>query len=358
MPFSRPTLSELIERTGANLEANMEGADSALRRSNINVFSRVLAMLAHPLYAFIAYVSKQRMTLTADAEELDSHGTDWGITRIASVFAAGTVNFTGANGTIIPADTLLLRGDGVEYLVDGDTTVTGGTATASVTARLPGAVANAEAAVVISLAAPIAGINTEGVVASGGIIGGLDEEDDETYRARILDRKRQPPHGGAAFDYIKWAKETAVIGPKITRIWVAPLEMGDGTVTIRFMMDEEYEDGIPQAADLTDVKDYIDTQRPVTVKQLYVVAPIADVMDPTFSVLTPNTAAVQAAIAAELKDLLVREAEPGGTILISHIREAISIAAGENNYVLDSPSADIEPETGHIVTLGTPSWPE
>jgi uncharacterized phage protein gp47/JayE len=62
---------------------------------------------------------------------------------------------------------------------------------------------------------------------------------------------------------------------------------------------------------------------------------------------------VQAAVTAELEDLLVRDAVPSGTILISRMREAASIAAGEMNNAFTSPTADVPHATGHIATLGT-----
>jgi uncharacterized phage protein gp47/JayE len=66
---------------------------------------------------------------------------------------------------------------------------------------------------------------------------------------------------------------------------------------------------------------------------------------------------VQAAIQAELQDLLRREAEPGGTILLSHIRAAISAAAGESDYALATPSADITNTIGRMSTMGEITWP-
>jgi uncharacterized phage protein gp47/JayE len=72
--------------------------------------------------------------------------------------------------------------------------------------------------------------------------------------------------------------------------------------------------------------------------------------------LTPNTQAVKDAVTAELADLHRREAAPGTIFLLSHIKEAISIAAGETNHVLTVPSADITPATGAIPTLGTITW--
>jgi uncharacterized phage protein gp47/JayE len=88
------------------------------------------------------------------------------------------------------------------------------------------------------------------------------------------------------------------------------------------------------------VKAYIEdpSRRPVTA-DLYVVAPTPVTLN--FNIqLTPNTASVKAAVEASLRDLLLREAAPGVTLLISHIREAISVAAGETDNVLISPTTN------------------
>ena len=47
---------------------------------------------------------------------------------------------------------------------------------------------------------------------------------------------------------------------------------------------------------------------------------------------------------------------PGGTLLISHIREAISIAAGEVDHTLLTPDADQTVTAAQINTLGTLTW--
>jgi uncharacterized phage protein gp47/JayE len=65
---------------------------------------------------------------------------------------------------------------------------------------------------------------------------------------------------------------------------------------------------------------------------------------------------VQAAVLAELQDLLLREATPGGTLLLSHIRAAISSAAGETDFVLTSPAANVTNTTGNMCTMGTITW--
>ena len=55
-------------------------------------------------------------------------------------------------------------------------------------------------------------------------------------------------------------------------------------------------------------------------------------------------------------DLLRRESEPGGTILVSHIREAISIAAGEMDHELQLPSGNVVFGTGKIAVPGIITW--
>ena len=64
------------------------------------------------------------------------------------------------------------------------------------------------------------------------------------------------------------------------------------------------------------------------------------------------TQAVQDAVEAELQDLIRRETEPGGTLLVSHIREAISTSAGETDHDLTSPTADVTVQATQITVYG------
>ena len=351
MPFARPTLAEVQMRIEADIGSRLPGADARLRRSILGVLARVLAGAVHGIYGFIGWVWNQVLVDTAEAELLDRHGAIWGIARKAATYAAGDVTFTGTDGAVIAAGTLLQRSDGAEYTTDAEATIASGTATAAVTATAAGAAGNADAAVTLNLVSPIAGVDAAATVAAGGLTGGADEEADTAYRARIVARIQQPPHGGADFDYVTWALEVA----GVTRAWPYEQELGIGTVSVRFMMDDTYSDGIPLTADVAAVQAAIDALRPVTA-DVTVVAPVAVELDVEISNLDPSTTAVKAAIQAELADLIRREAEPGGVILISHIREAISIAAGETDHVLVSPTANVAHSTGEIAVMGTITW--
>jgi uncharacterized phage protein gp47/JayE len=248
-----------------------------------------------------------------------------------------------------PAGTVLVRTDGAEYETVAEVTLAGGTATAAVTALLAGQDGNAAAASTLTIATPIAGINSAVTVTAVALTGGADIETDDDLRARLLARIQTPPHGGAAHDYIAWALEVA----GVTRAWVYPAELGLGTITVRFVRDDDASP-IPDAAEVLAVQAYIDSVRPVTAV-VTVAAPIAVPLNFTIDI-TPDTAAIRAAIEAELRDLLLREAEPGATILLSHIREAISLATGESDHILTAPAANVTHTTGEMATFGAITW--
>lgn len=349
MPFNRPDLTTLISRAAADLESRLPGASASLRRSVVSTLARVHAGVTHGIYGYMDWMAKQIMPDTAEAEHLRRWASVWKIPCKVAVAATGSITVTGTAGAVIPAGTLLQRADSAEYTTDAEATFATTTATIAVTASLAGADGNAVAGVSLSLVSPIAGVQSQATIASPGITGGVDTEDDDSLRARMLARIRTPPHGGSKADYHDWVLEV----PGATRAWIYPEYLGDSTVGITFVCDD-LSPVIPAAATVLAVQTHIEEVRPVTAK-IFVFAPVAAPLDLTIR-LTPNTTTVQAAVEAELADLLSREAEPAGTILVSHLREAISLAAGETDHALISPVADVTHTTGQIATLGTITW--
>ncbi|MDO8706438.1 MAG: baseplate J/gp47 family protein, partial [Sulfuricaulis sp.] len=175
-------------------------------------------------------------------------------------------------------------------------------------------------------------------------------ETDDSLRARLQERLQEAPQGGSKADYVRWAKEVS----GVTRAWCFPLEGGAGTVTVRFVRDDDATTIIPDAAEIAAVQAHIEEVRPTTSVPT-VAAPAAVPLAFTIA-LTPNTVAVQAAVTAELAELIRSESYPGATLLLSHIRAAISAAAGENNNVLTVPAADVVYTDSQIGTMGTITW--
>jgi len=348
MPFARPSLAEIIDRVVADIGTRLPGvAGAVLRRSLLGIIGRSQAGAAHLLYGYIDWVARQALPDTAEREYLQRWAAIWGITRNAATFAEGSVTFTGANGAAIPAGTIVQRQDGVQYATQAAATIAGGTATVAVEASVAGTDGNLLVGASVFLLSPIAGVQSSAMVAAGGITGGDDVESDERLLARLLQRIRNPPQGGAEADYVLWALEV----PGVTRVWVYPMQLGAGTVTVLFVNDDDPVSIIPDAAEVAEVQAHIDGRRPVTA-EVFVAAPTATPLDMTIA-LDPNTASVQQAVLAELQDLLTREAQPGGTILISRLREAVSIAAGEGDNSIITPAANVTHAAGEMAVLGT-----
>jgi uncharacterized phage protein gp47/JayE len=348
--YNRPTLAQLVERTRNDVLSRMPAEDT-LRRADAEVYARVLAGAAHGLYGFVEWLANQVIFDTAELEFLERWCSIWGITRKPAVSATGTVSFTVQTGAVITSGTLLQALDGLQYQTTADATGTVPTFTAPVSAVLPGASGNRLTGQNFTLVSPVLGVDSTAL--AGAMTGGADVETDDALRARLLSRIQQPPQGGAANDYVAWALQV----PGVTRAWVYPNELGIGTVSVRFVRDNDGTGAaiIPDAGEVATVLAYINQRRPVTA-QLTVVAPVASVLNFTITGLVPNTAAVRAAVETELSDLLLREAVPGGTLLLSHIRAAISAASGEDDFTLTAPSANVVNSTGQISIMGAVTW--
>ena len=349
--FSRPTLAALVERIRTDVLSRLVN-DDALRRTEAEVYSRALAGAVHGLYGYVEWAAKQIIYDTADEEYLVRWASIWKVLRKVAVAATGDVTFSVQVGAVIPAGTLLQALDGVQYATTAEVTAVSTSTVAAVVAVEPAAAGNRAAGQTLNLVSPVAGVQT--LATAGLLSGGADVETIDSLRDRFLTRIQQPPQGGAKHDYENWALEV----PGVTRAWVYPQELAQNGVTVRFVRDNDGTGAaiIPSAPEVATVQAYIEERAPVTA-DVTVVAPNAVPLDFVFTDLTPDTTAVQAAVLAELQDLLRRKAVPGGTLLLSQIRAAISAAAGEENYVLASPSADVTNTLGNMSTMGTPTWP-
>lgn len=346
MPFARPTLTELIDRVITDISSRVTGVDSAvLRRSLLGVIGQSEAGAVHMLYGYLDWIAKQSIIDTAEKEYLERWAVIWKVIRKTADFASGQVAFSGTAGSIILDGTVVQRQDGIQYKVLGGAVFGGGPLVVPILALEAGESGNLGSGFPIFLLSPIAGVQSTGTTTTK-LEGGVDVESDERLLARLLARIQQPPHGGASFDYEQWVLEVA----GVTRVWVYPLQMGAGTVTVLFVCDEDVSI-IPSPAKVAEVQAYINARAPVTA-EVFVGAPIADPLNMTIK-LAPNTAAVQNAVRAELADLIDRDSTPGGPILISRLREAVSLAAGEDNNQIVTPNADVTHAAGHMAVLGT-----
>lgn len=365
MAFNRPTLDQLIERVKTDIKGGLE-ITTILRRSFLGVISRALAGLAHLLFGYIEYISKQVFPDTAELEFLERWAAIWNVTRKVATFAEMDITITGNEGGIIPANTIYQRSDSVEYHLDAEITIPViGTITGKIIAEEPGANSNTDIGETVSLLSPIANVDSDAIILAI-VIDAEDDESDDSLRSRLLSRISLPPLGGSVNDYEQWALEVA----GVTRAWVLPLHLGGGTVGVSFVEDDEVSI-IPSPAKVTEVFDYISdpSRKPVTAN-LTVFAPVEFAMDLTVKII-PNTLEVQENIHKELLDLIKRDAAVAGSyksptenhtgeILLSKINQAISLAVGiedhEITIINGVAPANVVPATGELVTLGVETW--
>lgn len=344
MPFETPSLPVLVSRTQSDL------AGDALRRSDAQVLARALSGTAYGLYGYLDWIVDQILPDTADEETLERIASlRLNQPRKAAQPASGQVSFMAAALAVVDVDTVLQAGDGRTYKVTVGKTTVAGTNIVTIEAVDAGVIGNADPGLVLTLVQPIEGVAIAFTVLAPGLIGGIALESVESLRARVVRSYRVVPHGGSKDDYETWALEC----PGVTRAWCRRNYLGPGTVGVFFMRDGDV-DPIPDAAQLAEVREYIELLRPVTA-ELYVIAPVPVPL--TYRIrLTPDTSAVRAAVEAQLIDLHSREAGLGDALLLTHIAEAISSSTGETDHRLMAPVADVPAAANQLLTFGGCVW--
>jgi uncharacterized phage protein gp47/JayE len=358
MPWQTPTLRDVRSLVRDAIRGSLPGADAIVPNSVLRVLSDAMGALCHLALQYVDWLALQLLPDTAETEWLDRHGEIWlvnadGTTgRKLATLAQGSADFVTTSGSVdVPTGTQLSYSTGVGYQTTADITTdpSGAPTTAPIIALDPGTIGNLDSGTPLALQTPLTG--SVDSVTVDTLDGGTDDETDDELRARILERIRKPPMGGDVDDYEQWALAV----PGVTRAWAYPNEMGVGTVTVRFMMDDlrATDDGWPQPQDVTTVADYIDTVRPVTVKDCYVVAPIKQFIDITIANLVPDTTDVQAAIEQSLDDMLFARALPGQTIFAAWVSYAIMEAPGVESFQLVTDTDNVMPAPGYMAILGT-----
>jgi len=330
----------------------------------LRVMSDTMAGLASLVLKYIDWLALQLLPDTAETIWLDRHGQIWLVNadgskgrKMASP-ARGTVTTTGTAGIIVPVASQIGNINGALYETIEEITIGSGPTEVAILADTPGTIGNMVQGDTLSFVAQPAGVDSTVTVVT--LTGGAETETDDDLRSRVLQRIQQPPMGGDASDYVQWAERL----PMVTRAWCAPMEMGIGTITVRFMSDalRDYQGGFPTSDDVAAVAAYLDTVRPVSIKDIFVEAPIAEPIN--YSVeLANDSLSLRAETEASVKDMLRKSAAPasssGGnlipatTIYAAWVSEAISRVTRDFTLTMsDHPM----PNDGCIAVLGTVTY--
>lgn len=167
-------------------------------------------------------------------EWLDLHGVSAKVTRKQASRASGHVTVTGTPGTVIEEGTVFCTEgttdvEPIEFATTAKEIIPeSGMVDIAVASVMAGAAYNVTRNTVILQKQ--ANKNIASVTNENPIRGGTDEEDDDTYRERILEKLRSAEVSfvGCDADYVRWAKEVSGVGSAV----VKPEWKGPGTVKV------------------------------------------------------------------------------------------------------------------------------
>lgn len=366
MPWPTPTLLQQRINARNYIMANLPGADAMIPNSVLRVIADVNAGESHLNLQFLAYLALEFLPITATDIWLDRWAdmflinADSSKGRKQATYATGTATATATqSGIVIPFGANATSGNNITYQTTSqETTDDDDTAIVPLIALTPGTIGNLDAGAALQLNF-VPGFLSAGMTVIA-MTGGTDTETDDELRVRLLDRLSAPPMGGDAEDYVVWALAV----PGVTRAWSAPNEMGIGTVTIRFMMDDlrASTGGFPNQDDIDAVQAYLDTVRPVTVKDFFVEAPIATPINFTVSNLDPDDQDVWADIIVSVQAMLMTKARPAMAVNGVLVPAQTIFAAWVSDAILNAPNvvsfdltmADaVMPNNGCLATLGS-----
>lgn len=364
MAVTTPTVAAIRDQIISDIEGRIGTTVPILPKAFVRVLAVALAGALALLYRYAAWVYRQIFPQTADEAALLLIGARYGLTRTVAVAAQLIATATGTVGTDIPAGTLWLNADGLVYSQTALATIGGGgTATITVECLTAGDDGNLAAADTLTIASPLADIDSTATVAST-VTTGEDAEALEDFRTRVIERMQNQPQGGAAADYVGWAREVAGI------VKAFAFNTAAGYVTVYPLQATTGASRIPLAAKITEVQDYVGAveRRPLCATVL--AAAMTELsIDVTITGLSPASATVQAEIEAALEAYFYAaypaqypdEAAPTNVLSVGAIWAAIT-AAGATATAVSMTVPGIGATTSYtldddeIAALGTLTW--
>lgn len=294
--------------------------------------------------------------------------TDHKISSGMSITIAGAVE-TDYNGTFVVTVT---GPDTFEYTVSGSPTTP---ATGTITAEFDGEEVdvtssnvqtdiidvNLDSGAQLDLITPISGVDTTALVQHSEITGGNVVESDEDLFIRLLADRANPV---ANFNVAAIEKQCFLVSG-VTRVKVKRITPAAGSVTILFVRDDDIGSIIPDAGEVTAVKDSIIEILPATsdTADVIVTAPTAVTTDYTFTAISPDTAnmrtAIQNSLQAFYRDDVAFEIDITEDSYRNAIISTIDPETGDTltSFTLSGPTGTITVTTDEIGVLGNVAFP-
>ncbi|MCJ2098937.1 baseplate J/gp47 family protein [Methylobacterium sp. E-046] len=351
------------EATGAFVQS-VQGTATKLWPNVWRVESKVLALIGFEMEQRRAWLVKQLFASTAERVWLIRHGFELGLQPDPAGTAMGTATATVTPGTVVPIGLQYARADGVTFSTVATITATGNSVSLPLEADVAAAAGNTSAGTLLTLVNPddapvglAATCAVDPASDGAGLSGGSDEESIESFRGRVLYRKRNPPQGGSVADYVEWVQAAV---PTVNAVFVDSFQNDARSVWVQFTVTDQ-PNGIPTAGQIAAAQAYVDDpiRRPVTAR-VFVSAPIPVPQNVVVAGLSPDTADIRASVRAEIAAVYADRARPGMPsnpfqFSGSWLDEAVSRATGENSHGQVTPG-DLTFTSGNMPVFGSVSF--
>lgn len=332
MPFNTKNAAQIRDDQLLDIKNLTQLPDTRLGPdSDWFIRASAVGSVAEGCYQHQGWIVRQIFPDTADPEYLYLHARTRGLTKKPANNASGPAAFTGQAGTRAAAG-LVFKRDNLTWTTLGEVVIgANGQGTAQAISSLQGTAGNTPAMTATLTTTP-AGFDS--AVTTGVMAGGTEEESDDELLARLLDIIRRPPAGGNKYDYKRWALEV----PGVSAAYVYPLRRGLGTVDIVITSAG----GLPSQDVISRVTAHINDVRPVTAKDILVLAPTNKSFDVHVKVALDGITLANAktAIIAALQDEDKRR-EPGDSFIRSQASMLISLISGITDVEMTAPAANI-----------------
>lgn len=213
--------------------------------SDEEIWARVVANETQPLYVNAQIMADEQMPDTASIND-PSPPVGAGLTRLMKIkglaprgavpssgfmtlASSASTNITGRDGGVPGSGQQLVDSAGHRFEVTTSGTYANG-APFPIIAIDGGDQTNHEAGDLLQwYGTPPFAANPRQVVATGGLTGGKNEEDNENARARLIDREQNPPGSGNWSQFAGWAEESTAL---VQKAFVYPAVNGPSTVHV------------------------------------------------------------------------------------------------------------------------------
>lgn len=207
MAFNIPTTAASAAQVLTNIEKRINQKTPLQLKAFSRVLSVALGFVITGLYKFAAERVKQNLVLTATGVDLERLGADRGVFKKKATAAVLNVQMTALDGTVLPVAAAFIAAlNSVRYFNNASATASAQLISFIVTAEDAGSIGNLDVGSVLNIGSQISGADNVAQVVST-LETGVDEEDEEAYRSRVLTAYRAKTGGGNSADYRIWSEE-------------------------------------------------------------------------------------------------------------------------------------------------------